>query len=119
MPRKVNVIGVGMVPFAKPGKKLQPGDCLRFGNATKTCLLGNLDAIVEEKGEAGEITLAFDFSGPVLARIWSLAVLVGAGMAVFFSVAYVVGALDPDLVAMLRRRRPKRDDRDDDILEVQ
>ena len=52
--------------FAKPGKKLQPGDRVRFGNEGKACLLGNLDATVEEKGEAGEITLAFDFSGPVL-----------------------------------------------------
>ena len=52
--------------FAKPGKKLQPGDRIRFGNEGKVCLLGNLDATVEEKGEAGELTLAFDFSGPVL-----------------------------------------------------
>ena len=52
--------------FAKPAKKLQPGDRIRFGNEGKVCLLGNLDATVEEKGEAGEITLAFDFSGPVL-----------------------------------------------------
>jgi S-adenosylmethionine:tRNA ribosyltransferase-isomerase len=52
--------------FAKPGKKLQVGDRLRFGAAGKVCLLGNVDATVETKGEAGEITLAFDFSGPVL-----------------------------------------------------
>jgi S-adenosylmethionine:tRNA ribosyltransferase-isomerase len=52
--------------FAKPGKKLQKGDRIRFGNEGKVCLLGNLEATVEEKGEAGEITLAFDFSGPVL-----------------------------------------------------
>jgi putative peptidoglycan lipid II flippase len=55
----------------------------------------------------------------VLDRIWSLVVLVGAGMAVFFGSAYLVGALDPDLVAMLRRRRPKRTEADDEILEVQ
>jgi putative peptidoglycan lipid II flippase len=59
------------------------------------------------------------FGASVLNRIWSLAVLVGTGMAVFFGAAYVIGALDPDLVAMLRRRRPKRDERDDEILEVQ
>lgn len=52
--------------FAKPGKKLQKGDRIRFGNEGKICLFGSLDATVEEKGEAGEITLAFDFSGPVL-----------------------------------------------------
>ena len=52
--------------FAKPGKKLQAGDRIRFGGDGKVCLLGNLDATVEEKGEAGEITLAFDFHGAVL-----------------------------------------------------
>ena len=52
--------------FARPGKKLQEGDRIRFGNDGKVCLLGNLEATVEEKGEAGEITLRFDFSGPVL-----------------------------------------------------
>ena len=52
--------------FAKPGKKLQVGDRIRFGGEGKVCLLGNLDAIVEEKGEAGEITLAFEFHGAVL-----------------------------------------------------
>ena len=52
--------------FVKPAKKLIQGDRLRFGNEGKACLLGNLDAVVEEKGEAGEVTLAFDFSGPVL-----------------------------------------------------
>ena len=52
--------------FAKPGKKLQVGDRLRFGAEGKVCLLGDLDATVEAKGEDGEITLAFDFSGPVL-----------------------------------------------------
>ena len=59
------------------------------------------------------------FSGGVLNRIWSLTVLVGTGMAVFFAAAYLIGAIDPDLVAMLRRRRPTRDERDDEILEVQ
>ncbi len=40
--------------FAKPGKKLQAGDKLRFGS---------LEAMVQEKGEAGEITLRFEVSG--------------------------------------------------------
>jgi S-adenosylmethionine:tRNA ribosyltransferase-isomerase len=52
--------------FAKPGKKLQAGDRLRFGAVGKVCAAGDLDATVESKSEAGEITLAFDFSGPVL-----------------------------------------------------
>jgi S-adenosylmethionine:tRNA ribosyltransferase-isomerase len=52
--------------FAKPGKKLQVGDRLRFGAVGKVCAAGDLDATVLSKGEAGEITLAFDFSGPVL-----------------------------------------------------
>ena len=52
--------------FAKPGRKLQAGDRIRFGAEGKVCLLGDLDATVEAKGEAGEITLAFDLSGPVL-----------------------------------------------------
>ena len=52
--------------FAKPGKKLQPGDRIRFGHEGSVCLLGALDATVEDKGEAGEITLTFDFHGPAL-----------------------------------------------------
>ncbi len=52
--------------FAKPARKLEPGDRVRFGGEGRVCLLGNLDAIIEAKGEAGEITLLFDFSGPVL-----------------------------------------------------
>jgi S-adenosylmethionine:tRNA ribosyltransferase-isomerase len=52
--------------FAKPAKKLQVGDRLRFGAVGKVCAAGVLDATVESKGDAGEITLAFDFSGPVL-----------------------------------------------------
>lgn len=52
--------------FAKPGKRLQAGDRIRFGAEGRVCLLGTLDATVEEKGEGGEITLAFDFFGPTL-----------------------------------------------------
>ena len=43
--------------FAKPGKKLIPGDRLKFGM---------LEATVEDKGEAGEITLVFDLAGAEL-----------------------------------------------------
>lgn len=52
--------------FAKPGKRLAVGDRIRFGAEGRVCLLGTLDATVEDKGEGGEITLAFDFHGPML-----------------------------------------------------
>jgi S-adenosylmethionine:tRNA ribosyltransferase-isomerase len=52
--------------LVKPAKKLAEGDTVRFGNEGRVCLLGHLDAIVEHKGDAGEITLAFAFHGPVL-----------------------------------------------------
>lgn len=52
--------------LAKPAKRLQAGDRIRFGHESRVCLLGALDATVEEKGEAGEITLCFDFHGAVL-----------------------------------------------------
>jgi S-adenosylmethionine:tRNA ribosyltransferase-isomerase len=53
--------------LAKPAKRLQPGDRIRFGHESRVCLLGDaLDATVEEIGEGGEILLRFDFHGPVL-----------------------------------------------------
>lgn len=52
--------------LVKPAKKLAEGDRVRFGNEGRVCLLGHLDAEVEHKGEAGEITLAFAFHGPTL-----------------------------------------------------
>ncbi|MCC8981225.1 tRNA preQ1(34) S-adenosylmethionine ribosyltransferase-isomerase QueA [Bradyrhizobium acaciae] len=52
--------------LVKPAKKLAPGDTIRFGNEGKVCLLGNLDAQVEAKGQEGEVTLSFSFHGPVL-----------------------------------------------------
>lgn len=52
--------------LVKPAKRLQPGDRIRFGHESRVCLLGALDATVEEKGEDGEITLRFDFHGAVL-----------------------------------------------------
>lgn len=52
--------------LVKPAKKLAPGDVVRFGNEGKVCLLGNLDASVEAKGEEGEVTFAFAFHGPTL-----------------------------------------------------
>ena len=52
--------------LVKPAKKLIQGDAIRFGNEGRVCLLGNLDAQVEHKGENGEVTLSFSFHGPVL-----------------------------------------------------
>jgi S-adenosylmethionine:tRNA ribosyltransferase-isomerase len=52
--------------FVRPAKRLAPGDVVRFGEQGKVCFLGQLDATVEEKGEGGEVTLAFAFHGPVL-----------------------------------------------------
>src|SRR6266508_1737305 len=52
--------------FVKPAKRLAPGDVVRFGEEGKVCFLGQLDATVEEKGEGGEVTLAFAFHGLVL-----------------------------------------------------
>jgi len=43
--------------FVKPAKKLIAGDRVRFGS---------LEAEIAEKGEAGEVTLAFTVSGPEL-----------------------------------------------------
>lgn len=52
--------------FARPGKRIKTGDRIEFGHSGETCLLGTLAATVAEKGEAGEIELAFDLSGPDL-----------------------------------------------------
>jgi S-adenosylmethionine:tRNA ribosyltransferase-isomerase len=52
--------------FVKPAKRLAPGDVVRFGEEGRVCFLGQLDATVEDKGEGGEVTLAFAFHGPVL-----------------------------------------------------
>jgi S-adenosylmethionine:tRNA ribosyltransferase-isomerase len=52
--------------LAKPLKRLQTGDRIRFGNEARVCMLGALDATVEEIGEGGEIKLRFDFHGPIL-----------------------------------------------------
>jgi S-adenosylmethionine:tRNA ribosyltransferase-isomerase len=46
--------------FARPGKRIKVGDRIRFGVGD------TLGATVEEKGDAGEVTLRFDLSGPAL-----------------------------------------------------
>ena len=52
--------------FARPAKRLAEGDRIQFGHGGNACLLGSLDATVAERGEAGEVTLAFDLAGPAL-----------------------------------------------------
>ncbi|MFD0937523.1 tRNA preQ1(34) S-adenosylmethionine ribosyltransferase-isomerase QueA, partial [Methylobacterium trifolii] len=56
--------------FARPAKRLAPGDGLRFGDSALAtgapCDLGELAATLLEKGEGGEIRLRFDLSGPAL-----------------------------------------------------
>ena len=52
--------------LVKPARKLARGDVVRFGNEGKVCLLGHLDAEVEDKGEDGAVTLSFSFHGPTL-----------------------------------------------------
>src|SRR3954471_5549848 len=52
--------------FARPAKRLRLGDRIRFGHGGNACLVGSLDATVTERGEGGEVTLAFDLSGAVL-----------------------------------------------------
>ena len=52
--------------FARPAKRLEAGDRVHFGHSGDSCMMGALDATVSAKGEAGEVELAFDFSGDVL-----------------------------------------------------
>lgn len=52
--------------------------------------------------------LAEHYGGNAFERAWSLLVLVIGGGAVFFAVAFAVGAIDKDLMAQLRRKRPAK-----------
>lgn len=53
--------------FMRPGKRLAAGDRISFGaTGSRACLLGTLDATVKQKGEGGDVTLAFDLAGPAL-----------------------------------------------------
>lgn len=56
----------GWRAFARPGKRLKVGDRVRFGEAGRVCLLGEVWATVAAKGEDGIVDLAFDFAGPDL-----------------------------------------------------
>lgn len=50
--------------FARPAKKLVLGDALVFGDAASEA--GAVEAVVAEKGAAGEVTLDFAIAGPDL-----------------------------------------------------
>jgi S-adenosylmethionine:tRNA ribosyltransferase-isomerase len=54
--------------FARPAKRLAVGERIRFGETSESmaCLLASLDATVLANDEGGEITLAFDLTGPAL-----------------------------------------------------
>jgi S-adenosylmethionine:tRNA ribosyltransferase-isomerase len=52
--------------FIRPGKRVAAGDRISFGHTENLCLMGALDATVEEKGEGGEVLLRFDFAGAAL-----------------------------------------------------
>jgi S-adenosylmethionine:tRNA ribosyltransferase-isomerase len=55
--------------LVKPAKRLVAGDIVRFGGDGQTCLLDQLDARVDAKGEGddgGAVTLAFAIDGAVL-----------------------------------------------------
>jgi S-adenosylmethionine:tRNA ribosyltransferase-isomerase len=53
--------------FMKPGKRLRPGDRIGFGQGhDRACLAGALGATVIDKGDDGEVTLAFDLAGAAL-----------------------------------------------------
>lgn len=54
--------------LARPAKKLEPGDRIRFGHMNSSCLMGALDATVAAKFEGGEVELAFDVAGWELDR---------------------------------------------------
>jgi S-adenosylmethionine:tRNA ribosyltransferase-isomerase len=52
--------------FIKPGKRLKPGDRVRFGQSGEMCELAGLDAEIVAKGEDGEVELKFALAGPAL-----------------------------------------------------
>ncbi len=53
--------------FVRPAKKILAGERILFGEmADRACLAAGLAATVAEKGEAGEVVLAFDLAGPAL-----------------------------------------------------
>jgi S-adenosylmethionine:tRNA ribosyltransferase-isomerase len=61
--KRVN--GNTWLAFARPAKRLQPGDRVVFGETSEVCMLDELSATVKAV-EDGQVTLAFDFSDAVL-----------------------------------------------------
>ncbi|WP_196258360.1 tRNA preQ1(34) S-adenosylmethionine ribosyltransferase-isomerase QueA [Pelagibacterium limicola] len=59
------VDGNTWLAFARPAKRLAPGDRVVFGEASEVCMLEELSATVKAV-EEGQVTLAFDFSDAVL-----------------------------------------------------
>ena len=52
--------------FARPARKLNVGDRVRFGDGSSSCLMGALDATVAGRYEGGEVEFQFDLSGAAL-----------------------------------------------------
>jgi S-adenosylmethionine:tRNA ribosyltransferase-isomerase len=52
--------------FARPGKRLKPGDRITFGEKGSVCLMGSLTAEMVEKSEEGIVTFRFDRAGASL-----------------------------------------------------
>jgi S-adenosylmethionine:tRNA ribosyltransferase-isomerase len=52
--------------FARPAKRLEAGDRVQFGHEGRVCLLGELNATVTAKGDAGEVELSFSLHGAYL-----------------------------------------------------
>ena len=52
--------------LARPAKRLKQGDRIIFGDGGNACLVGTLNAVVEARGEEGEVTLNFELSGAAL-----------------------------------------------------
>ncbi|MBW8640422.1 tRNA preQ1(34) S-adenosylmethionine ribosyltransferase-isomerase QueA [Hoeflea sp. WL0058] len=54
--------------FVRPAKRIRAGDRFSFGKDNEACFDGTLTGVIESRGEGGEATLKFDFSGPELDR---------------------------------------------------
>ncbi|MGQ7791777.1 tRNA preQ1(34) S-adenosylmethionine ribosyltransferase-isomerase QueA [Faunimonas sp. B44] len=52
--------------FARPGRRLAPGDVVRIGHDSNLCMLGTLEARVEAKEPDGRVRLLFSLSGAAL-----------------------------------------------------
>ena len=59
------------------------------------------------------------YSGSWYERVVALLLIVGLGLSVFFTLAFLTGAINRNVLAQLRRHRQPRTGADDDILEVQ